>query len=95
MPEVAKVGAGLLLGGVGPKEESELLARDRTAPMQEEIRQQSLEARLVEAFDRFIVVKQAEGTKQTQMKERRHGMAHRDALAARVRNKIGATLESS
>lgn len=60
MPKVAEVGAGLFLVGVGPKEKGGLRPGNGAAAMQEEICQQFLEARLIEAFDPFVATKQAE-----------------------------------
>jgi len=64
VPEVAQVGAGLFFGRVGPEEEGELLARDWAIAMQDKIRQQLLQARLIEALDGLIAVKQAERSEQ-------------------------------
>ncbi len=69
MPEVAEVGAGLFFSRVRPEEEGKLLARHGAAAVQEEVRQQLLEASLVEALNRLVAVSQAERTKQVNFNE--------------------------
>ena len=45
VPQSAQIGAGLLLGGVGPEEEGQVLARDRPLAVQQQIGEQLLQAR--------------------------------------------------
>jgi hypothetical protein len=66
----AEIFAGLLIGGVRPEEESELLPRDRSSTMQHEISRHLLEARLVKACDRLVVLKQAKQAQQVEMQTR-------------------------
>lgn len=60
MPQVAQVGPRLFLGRVRPEEESELLARNRAAAVEEKVSQQLLEPGLVKAGHRPAGQKQGE-----------------------------------
>ena len=60
MPEVAEVGAGLLLGGVGPEDEGELLAGDRGVAMEQQVGEQFLQPSMVDPRDGFGRVGHAE-----------------------------------
>ena len=66
MTEPGKQGAqvlkSLLVGGVRPEKEGELLPRDRSEAMQDEVSQQVLEARMFETSHRLITPTQAERT---------------------------------
>ena len=60
MPEVAEIGAGLLLGGVGPEDEGELLAGDRGVAMKQQVGEQFLQPSMVDPRDGFSRVGHAE-----------------------------------
>ena len=51
VPEMAAVGEGLLLGGIGPEKESDRPARNRLAAAQHQVGQQLLQARLIHPGD--------------------------------------------
>jgi hypothetical protein len=72
MYQLAQVRSRLSLGGVGPKEKSQMLARLGHIAMQHEIGEQGLQASGVEACYRLIANVQAKIAKQPNVQERGH-----------------------
>ena len=66
--KLAQVGLRLAVGGVGPEEKGQLLARLRGRPVQKQIGQQGLNARAVQAADRLTVNRHAELAEESDLK---------------------------
>lgn len=74
--ELPQVGVRLCVGGVGPEEKGELLARLRGVAMQEQIREQRLQARGMHPHQLRIVKREAETAKQPNMQCLHHPQQH-------------------
>ena len=60
----------LAVGGVRPKRKGQLLARNQGIPLQNQVSQEVLEPRLVEAGDGLVPLQQAERAEQVKVKAR-------------------------
>jgi hypothetical protein len=68
--EFAQIGVRLFFAGIGPELKGDMLPRLGRLAMQQQIGQQRLQARRVDARDRFCIIAQAKVTQQVNMEGR-------------------------